>query len=162
MLDYSISLMSAQPGVTADKVTKKKVYAHLQADEVMDLDGICEHMASHNSAFSAGTIQGIVKDLVGCIREQLLEGYIIRLGDLGKFSLQAKSNGTASASDFTAQNITALKLNFTPGKKFNGEALRKDATFQLVASREGQATAIAKEKAQNAFVAEDEDDMRSE
>lgn len=153
--------MSAQPGTTADKVTKKKVYAHLQSDKSMNLDDLSEHMATHHSGFSAGAVLGILKDMVDCIREQLLNGCNIVLGDLGKFSLQAKSDGTTSASDFTAQNITKLNMRFTPGKKFNGEDLRKDAEFQLVATREGQATAIAKEKAVEAFI-DDEDDMRSE
>ena len=153
--------MSAQPGTKADKVTKKKVYAHLQANETLNLDDICEHMASHHTGFSAGSILGILKDMVRCIRESLLNGNSVLLGDLGKFSLQAQSDGTTSASDFSAQNITRLNMRFKPGKMFAGDALRKDATLQLVATREGQATAIAKEKAVEAFV-DEEDDMRSE
>ena len=162
MLNYSISVHSAQPGVKADKVTKKKVYAHLQSDQTIDLDTICEHMASHNTGFSAGAILGILKDMVGCIREQLLAGCSVLLGDLGKFSLQAKSEGANATADFTAQNITDLYLRFTPGKKFDSKDLRKDAEFQLVATREGQATAIAKEKAVDVSVEVDDDDMRSE
>ena len=43
---------------------------------------------------------------VDCMREQLLEGKKIRLGDLGDFSILLTSKGAEDADKFTAQNIT--------------------------------------------------------
>ena len=40
------------------------------------------------------------------MREQLLEGKKIRLGDLGDFSILLTSKGAEDADKFTAQNIT--------------------------------------------------------
>ena len=40
---------------------------------------------------------------VDCMREQLLEGKKIRLGDLGDFSIVLSSKGAEDADKFTAQ-----------------------------------------------------------
>lgn len=160
MINYSISLRSAQPGIKADKVTKKKVYATAQSDETMPLSEFAQHIASHGSVYSRADVQAILILTVDCLREQLLEGKRVQLGDLGTFGITLQSRGTTSATDFTAQNITGIRVNWARGKAFGN--LRKDATFQLVSTRESQATAIAKEKAMDVFVEDEEDDMRSE
>ena len=45
---------------------------------------------------------------VDCMREQLLEGKKIRLGDLGDFSFLLSSKGAEDADKFTAQMAAAL------------------------------------------------------
>ena len=49
-----------------------------------------------------------------CMREMLLEGKKIRLGDLGDFSLLLTSKGAEDADKFTAQNITGVKVQWEP------------------------------------------------
>ena len=71
------------------------------------------------------------------MREMLLEGKKIRLGDLGDFSLLLTSKGAEDADKFTAQNITGVKVQWEPGQEFKN--LRDDAEFNLVASRSAQA-----------------------
>ena len=77
---------------------------------------------------------------VDCMREMLLEGKKIRLGDLGDFSLLLGSKGAESADKFTAQNITQVKVQWEPGKEFKN--LLDDAEFNLVASRSAQAAVL--------------------
>ena len=77
---------------------------------------------------------------VDCMREMLLEGKKIRLGDLGDFSLLLGSKGAESADKFTAQNITQVKVQWEPGKEFKN--LIDDAEFNLVASRSAQAAVL--------------------
>ena len=74
---------------------------------------------------------------VDCMREQLLEGKKIRLGDLGDFSILLSSKGAEDADKFTAQNITDVKVQWEPGAEFKN--LLADAEFNLVASRSAQA-----------------------
>ena len=74
------------------------------------------------------------------MREMLLEGKKIRLGDLGDFSLLLTSKGAEAADKFTAQNITGVKVQWEPGQEFKN--LRDDAEFNLVASRSAQAAVI--------------------
>ena len=71
------------------------------------------------------------------MREQLLEGKKIRLGDLGDFSIVLSSKGAEDADKFTAQNITDVKVQWEPGAEFKN--LLADAEFNLVASRSAQA-----------------------
>ena len=74
------------------------------------------------------------------MREMLLEGKKIRLGDLGDFSLLLGSKGAETADKFTAQNITNVKVQWEPGQQFKN--LLDDAEFNLVASRSAQAAVI--------------------
>ena len=77
---------------------------------------------------------------VDCMREMLLEGKKIRLGDLGDFSLLLGSKGAETADKFTAQNINQVKVQWEPGKEFKN--LIDDAEFNLVASRSAQAAVL--------------------
>ena len=77
---------------------------------------------------------------VDCMREMLLEGKKIRLGDLGDFSLLLGSKGAETADKFTAQNINQVKVQWEPGKEFKN--LLDDAEFNLVASRSAQAAVL--------------------
>ena len=77
---------------------------------------------------------------VDCMREMLLEGKKVRLGDLGDFSLLLGSKGAETADKFTAQNITQVKVQWEPGKEFKN--LLDDAEFNLVASRSAQAAVL--------------------
>ena len=77
---------------------------------------------------------------VDCMREQLLEGKKIRLGDLGDFFIVLSSKGAEDADKFTAQNITDVKVLWEPGSEFKN--LLADAEFNLVASRSAQAAVI--------------------
>ena len=85
-----------------------------------------------------------------CMREQLLEGKKIRLGDLGDFSILLSSKGAEDADKFTAQNITDVKVQWEPGAEFKN--LLADAEFNLVASRSAQAAVIKAIKAGKANV----------
>ena len=87
---------------------------------------------------------------VDCMREQLLEGKKIRLGDLGDFSIVLSSKGVEDADKFTAQNITDVKVQWEPGAEFKN--LLADAEFNLVASRSAQAAVIKAIKAGKANV----------
>ena len=79
------------------------------------------------------------------MREQLLEGKKIRLGDLGDFSVSLTSKGAETAKAFTAQNITGVNVVWDCGQEFKN--LLADAEFNLVASRSAQAAVLKAVKA---------------
>ena len=81
--------------------------------------------------YSRADIAAILYLTVDCMREQLLEGKKIRLGDLGDFSVSLSSKGVEDPNAFNAQNITGVKVIWEPGAEFN-----------LVASRDAQAAVI--------------------
>ena len=45
-----------------------KYYAKKAAGKLVDMDGLVQHMAGHNSPYSKGLLKGIVTDMVECIR----------------------------------------------------------------------------------------------
>ena len=106
----------------------------------MTIEKFAKHISSHGSVYSRADISAILYMTVDCMREQLLEGKKIRLGDLGDFSILLSSKGAEDADKFTAQNITDVKVQWEPGAEFKN--LIADAEFNLVASRSAQAAVI--------------------
>ena len=69
-----------------------KAYARVSYKKNMSLEDLANHMAEHNTPFSKGTIQGILKDMVACIRELTLEGHVIKIDNLALFKCSVESN----------------------------------------------------------------------
>ena len=112
-----------------------KYFAFPVIEETIDLDGLAEHMSSHNTPFSKGAVKGMLTDMVGCIKELLLEGKNVKIADLAIFSLGIKNNGGAdNAEDFSVtKNIRGVKLRARATgelitKSLNLEASLKKAT----------------------------------
>ena len=122
------------------KSEKKNAFAVSQYSDVMTIEKFAKHISSHGSVYSRADISAILYITVDCMREQLLEGKKIRLGDLGDFSILLSSKGAEDADKFTAQNITDVKVQWEPGAEFKN--LIADAEFNLVASRSAQAAVI--------------------
>ncbi|MGM9673983.1 MAG: DNA-binding protein [Bacteroidaceae bacterium] len=119
---------------------RQNAYAIAQYAEVMTIDKFARHIASHGSVYSRADISAILLMAVDCMREQLLEGKKIRMGDLGDFSVLLSSKGAETADKFTAQNITGVKVVWECGPQFRN--LLDDAEFNLVAPRSAQAAVI--------------------
>ena len=122
------------------KTEKQNAFAISQYTDIMTIEKFAKHITSHGSVYSRADISAILYIAVDCMREMLLEGKKIRLGDLGDFSLLLTSKGAEDADKFTAQNITDVKVQWEPGQQF--KTLRDEAEFNLVASRSAQAAVL--------------------
>ena len=122
------------------KTEKQNAFAVSQYTDIVTIEKFAKHITSHGSVYSRADISAILYMAVDCMREMLLEGKKIRLGDLGDFSVLLSSKGAEDADKFTAQNITDVKVQWEPGQQF--KTLRDDAEFNLVASRSAQAAVI--------------------
>ena len=122
------------------KNEKQNAFAISQYTDIMTIEKFAKHISSHGSVYSRADISAILYMTVDCMREQLLEGKKIRLGDLGDFSILLSSKGAEDADKFSAQNITDVKVQWEPGAEFKN--LIADAEFNLVASRSAQAAVI--------------------
>ena len=118
-----------------------KTYAVAQSRDTMDIQQVAEHMADHQSPFSAGVISGVLTDLANHMAELLLDGHVLNLG-WATINVALKSDGVCeSVADedtgekpvFTPANITGIKLRFTPGAKLRN--LRQRAQFHEVDAR---------------------------
>ena len=139
-----------------------KAYAMLQSNGTVTLDELSEHIRRHGSVYSEGTILGVLKDMVTCAREALLDGNYVELGNLGKLKLSINSEGAAAGKDkdgnditalqaFTEANIKSLNVIFEAGKGLQWD-VTKDVNFEFTISRKAQAAAkkAAKEGKTNA------------
>ena len=134
MIDYSVYLT----GNPMDEMAPEKAYARAQMSESMTFDKFVKHIADHNGVYTRGTVQGVILDMCECLVEMLLEGKKVQLGALGDFF------GAESLKAFTAANIKAVNVVFTPGTDFDG--LIERAKFNPVASRTAQAATLKAEK----------------
>ena len=99
-----------------------KYFAYPVIEETINLDDLAEHMSNHNTPYSKGAIKGMLTDMVGCIKELLLEGKNVKIADLAIFSLGIKNNGGCAVAD-----------EFTVTKNIKGVKLRARATGELIA-----------------------------
>ena len=115
-------------------------FATAQYTEVMGIEKFARHIADHGTTYSRADIMAILYMAVDCMREQLLEGKKIRLGELGDFSLSLSSKGAETAEKFSSQNIQRVTVCWEPGSEFRN--LLADAEFNLVATRSAQAAVL--------------------
>ena len=73
--------------------TLGKYYARVEYKGTMGLRDLATHMHHHNTAFSKGIITGVLNDMVDCIKELALLGYVVKIDDLGLFKATVESNG---------------------------------------------------------------------
>lgn len=116
-----------------------KWYAFPVKESTVDIDKLAEHMAAHNTPYSAGAIKGIITDMVSCIKELLLEGRSVKLPDLAIFSIGIKNKeGAASEKEFTiTKNIAGLKLRARGTGEFKASSLNLDASLKKVTAVTG-------------------------
>ena len=127
------------------KTEVQKAFAMAQYSDAMTIEQLAKHISTHGCVYSRADISAILYLTVDCMREMLLEGKKIRLGDLGDFSVTLQSKGAESAEKFSAQNITGVNVVWDCGPEFRD--LLADAEFNLVASRQAQAAVLKAVKA---------------
>lgn len=116
------------------KEEPKKAYACAQSSKTMNINEFAEHIATHGCVYSRADIAAILTMAVDCMRENLLNGVLIKLGDLGDFAAAIRSAGAENATEFKADtHIVAVTVNWTPDQRFSN--LLADATFNAVPSR---------------------------
>ena len=146
MIDYSIYMQKNHLKPEAGE----RAYAKAQIREVWNGDRFVQHLADHNGVFSRGTVKGVVSDVCNCIVEQVLNGNKVFLGELGSFYASLSCESADDLSTFTAANIKAVNLVFTPGPDF--ENMIAKATFNPVASSAIQAATLKAVKAKASSV----------
>ena len=146
MINYSVCL-NVNP---MDPEESQRAYARAQMTELMTFDKFIQHIADHNGVYTRGTVQGVVTDMCECLVEQLLNGKKVQLGVLGNFWVTLNSECTDTIAEFTAKNIKAVNILFTPGPDF--ENLIGRAEFNQVASRLVQAATLKAIKAGDSTV----------
>ena len=77
-----------------------KYYARVEYKETKSISDMAKHMAEHNTPFSVGTIEGILRDFVACTREMCLMGNTVKIDDLAIFKCSVEANGMQLREDY--------------------------------------------------------------
>ena len=113
-----------------DKEAAPMWYAKAVQDRTIDFEALVTHMSEHNSPYSRGVIHGVLTDMLDCVKELLLDGKSVRLGDLGLFSIRLKSTGALTVEDFKpTTHIKGVNLNVMNTKTWSNTELRKLCTI---------------------------------
>ena len=143
MINFSLSMRAADP---SKQDGQKRAYPNAQAAKVMQLDEFSTHIAKHGSPYHRSDINAVLTRSVDCLREMLLAGNKVALGDLGNFYVRLESKGAPSIAEFNASaHITGVKVYWEPGPLFCD--LINEAEFVNVATRRAQDATLMAERA---------------
>ena len=119
-----------------------KYYAYPVITQTVGIDGLAEHMASHNTPFSKGAIKGMITDMVSCIKELTLQGIAVKIDDLAIFSIGIRNKeGAASEKEFTiAKNIEGFRLRARGTGEFSAKTINLAATLKKATALLGDGT----------------------
>lgn len=113
--------------------TNGKFYARAHHVETIDLNGLAEHMVGHNAGYSKGQILGLLNDMVSCIRELTLDGYKIKLPNLGIFSAGITSKGAKTVKEYNAnEHIVRERICCLPSGDMRLSTEDDDVKFKRV------------------------------
>ena len=143
MINFSLSMRAVDP---SKQDGPKRAYPNAQASKVVQLDEFSTHIAKHGSAYHRSDINAVLTRSVDCLREMLLDGYKVAMGDLGNFYVRLESKGAPSIAEFNASaHITGVKVYWEPGTLFTD--LINEAEFVNVATRRAQDATLKAERA---------------
>ena len=140
-IPYSLALRQIQPG---EPEQGNKTYPLAQVRQVMNLSDMAKHMSSHSSKYDKGDVMAVATQLTSCIREQLLLGNKVVLGDLGAFSVSLIAKSADNAESFSTALIKKVKVRWEPSNEFKD--LANEASYEYVGTRKAQAEARKAEK----------------
>jgi len=121
-----------------------KHYPRVSYKQTLNIHDMAVHMAEHNTPFSEGTIEGILRDFVKCTREQTLMGNTVKVDNLAIFKVSVIGNGcselydsatdktitasigTLAKTDKTGPAVQSLKLLAQATGEYTREELNKD------------------------------------
>ena len=110
---------------TGENAGKELWYATVVTDREMNFEEFVDHISSHNSPYSRGTVHGVMMDMLDCLKELILDGKSVRLGDLGLFSIGMSSRGEVSRDKVSAASVEGIHLLVKNTKTWSNSELKK-------------------------------------
>ena len=130
MIDYSVSARMNP----MEKSAPPRYYASAQTNVTMTLDDFAKHSPTHGCVYKRADIAAVLTMAVDCLREMMLNGVKVQLGDLGNFYVSFSSEGAMTAKEFNPLiHIKSVNVNWERGIAF--ENLKEDTEFNQVAIR---------------------------
>ena len=116
---------------------RKIHYPRVSYKQTLNIHDMAKHMAEHNTPFSEGTIEGILRDFVKCTREQTLMGNTVKVDDLAIFKVSAIGNGCAKLYDPDTDKTISASIGTIKKTDKTGASV---ASLKLLAQATGEYT----------------------
>ena len=114
-----------------------KFYPRVSYKQTLDIHDMAKHMAEHNTPFSEGTIEGILRDFVKCVREQTLNGNTVKVDNLAIFKVSVIGNGCAKLYDADVDKAISASIGTMKKSDKTGPAVQ---SLKLLAQATGEYT----------------------
>ncbi len=114
-----------------------KYYPRVSYKQTMNIHDMAKHMAEHNTPFSEGTIEGILRDFVRCTREQTLMGNTVKVDDLAIFKVSVIGNGSTLLYDPDTDKTISASIGTIGKNDKTGPAVQ---SLKLLAQATGEYT----------------------
>ena len=114
-----------------------KYYPRVSYKQTLNIHEMAKHMAEHNTPFSEGTIEGILRDFVKCTREQTLMGNTVKVDDLAIFKVSVIGNGCAKLYDPETDKTISASIGTIGKTDKTGAAVQ---SLKLLAQATGEYT----------------------
>ena len=137
-IKYSVRETTVKWGVHAGE---KRYSANLQTSGTISLDKFAEHMADHDCKYNKGDIYSVLIQMSKCIREFILDGYMVSLGDLGVICPRIKQKASTVREEYATSNITDLYATLKIGPALF--SMRGEASFEYAPTLANQALLVA-------------------
>lgn len=80
--------------------------------------------ATENTTTAPNEMKGAFDLFANYARQQLQQGHIVRVGEIGTLRISIQSEGAEDINDFSASMIKNPKIVFTPSKEFRESVLQ--------------------------------------
>ena len=114
-----------------------KYYPRVSYKQTLNIHEMAVHMAEHNTPFSEGTIEGILRDFVKCTREQTLLGNTVKVDDLAIFKVSVIGNGSIVLYDKDNDKAISASIGVIGRNDKTGPAVE---SLKLLAQATGEYT----------------------
>ena len=114
-----------------------KFYPRVSYKQTLNIHEMAQHMAEHNTPFSEGTIEGILRDFVKCTREQTLMGNTVKVDDLAIFKVSVIGNGSTLLYDPDTDKTISASIGSIGKNDKTGAAVQ---SLKLLAQATGEYT----------------------
>ena len=121
------------------------VFGRCKNSKPIGLEELAQHMSDHNTPYSQGVIKGVLTDMVSCIKELMLMGQPVKIGDLAIFKAAIVSKGAQDAEHYDlTKHVKCVKLTAIA----TGEVTRKELTQEAILEYTDLALAVRRGEAQ--------------
>ena len=119
-----------------------KFYPRVSYKQTLNIHDMAKHMSEHNTPFSEGTIEGILRDFVKCTREQTLLGNTVKVDNLAIFKVSVVGNGCAVLYDKDTDKTISASIGslYNPKTKTNERTGAAVQSLKLLAQATGEYT----------------------